>query len=586
MNAYGRQTANSFPMFDDFYVAVGPGARARVEIGNMPTYAASTVLAITTPTSWSNSEITTTVHQGAFRAGQTAYLYVVGADGVVSERGYPITVGPPPQPALRVGDAQVAEGNGGATSATFTVSLSAASSQPVTVACATANGSASSGSDYIATTGSLTFNPGETTKTVTVSVQGDTLDEADETFTLNLSGPANATIADGQGVGTVTDDDAAPAISVSDVTVTEGNAGSTAAAFMVRLSAASGLPVTVQVGTADGTATEPADYTAISPTTMTFNPGETSKTMTVQVQGDTLDEADETFAVNLSGPTNATIADGQGVGTIADDDAAPPSGATEMAVASVSASADDGNVPANTLDHNLGTRWSAKGNGQWVLYDLGSVAVVDHVLVAFYLGDQRTQALDIQVSTDAASWSTVFSGQSSGTTAALQPFDFPDVTARYVRIVGHGNSQSDWNSLTEVEIWGRPRSKLAVASVSASADDGNVPANTLDGDVGTRWSAKGDGQWILYDLGAAALIDRVQIAFYLGDQRTEAFDVQVSTDGSSWATVFSGQSSGTTAALESFDFAEVSARYVRIVGHGNSQSDWNSLTEVQIWGWP
>ena len=76
-----------------------------------------------------------------------------------------------------------------------------------------------------------------------------------------------------------------------------------------------------------------------------------------------------------------------------------------------------------------------------------------------------------------------------------------------------------------------------------------------------------------------------QVAFYLGDQRTQAFEVQVSTDGASWTTVFSGQSGGMTSGLQAVDFPDVSARYVRIVGHGNSQSSWNSLTEVEIWGW-
>jgi hypothetical protein len=265
------------------------------------------------------------------------------------------------------------------------------------------------------------------------------------------------------------------------------------------------------------------------------------------------------------------------------------SGVSRLAVASVSASSDDGNVPANTLDGNLSTRWSAEGDGQWIRYNLGAVATVNRLQIAFYLGNQRTQAFDIQVSTDGSTWATVFRGHSSGTTTGLQSFDFGNVSARYVRIVGHGNSQNDWNSLTEVAIWGYPpsvASQLSVASVSASSDDGNGPANTLDGNLGTRWSAQGDGQWIQYDLGAVATVNRLQIAFYLGNQRTQAFDIQVSTDGSTWATVFSGHSSGTTTGLQSFDFGNVSARYVRIVGHGNSQNDWNSLTEVAIWGWP
>jgi hypothetical protein len=557
---------------------------SRVVLGDASTYAACRTIALQPPAAWSDTGVTVTAQTAGFAPGSRAYLYVFNAAGEVNANGFAVTVGAS-MPALRIGDVQVAEGNGGTTAATFTVSLSAASSQPVTVTFATANGSAVSGVDYASSSGTLTFNPGETQKTITVAVQADLLDEADETFVINLSGATGATIADAQGVGTIADDDSAPGVSISDVTVTEGNAGSTAAGFTVSLSAPSGRTITVQIATADGTATEPADYTAVPLTTLTFNPGETTKTVTVQVHGDTLDEPAETFVVSLSSPGNATIVDGQGVGTINDDDSSPSNGAVPLAVSSVSASADDGNVPANTRDGDLGTRWSAKGDGQWILYDLGTVTLLDRVEIAFYLGDQRTQAFDVQVSTEGVSWTTVFGGNSSGTTNDLQAFDFADVSARYLRIVGHGNSQSEWNSLTEVTVWGWPPSKLSVMGVSASADDGNVPANTLDGDLNTRWSAKGDGQWIQFDLGAVSLLDRVEIAFYLGDQRTQAFDIQVSTDGSTWTTVFSGNSSGATTGLQTFDFEEVSARYVRIVGHGNSQSEWNSLTEVEIWGW-
>jgi hypothetical protein len=94
---------------------------------------------------------------------------------------------------------------------------------------------------------------------VTVLVHGDTLDEGNETFSLNLSNPSNVTIADGIGVGTITDDDAQPTLSVNNVTVTEGDSGAVNATFTVSLSAASGLNVTVDYATADGTATAPAD---------------------------------------------------------------------------------------------------------------------------------------------------------------------------------------------------------------------------------------------------------------------------------------------------------------------------------------
>ena len=103
------------------------------------------------------------------------------------------------------------------------------------------------------------------------------------------------------------------------MSLTEGNAGTTNANFTVSLSAPSGMNVTVNYATANGTATQPADYTTTSGT-LTFTPGQGTKTISVPVVGDVLDEIDETFVVNLSGPTNATIADTQGVGTITDDD--------------------------------------------------------------------------------------------------------------------------------------------------------------------------------------------------------------------------------------------------------------------------
>ena len=155
-----------------------------------------------------------------------------------------------------------------------------------------------------------------------VSVIGDAAPEANETFVVNLSGPVNATLADGQGLGTIADDDTGVVLFIDDVSVTEGNAGTVNATFTVSLSSGVGQQVTVDFATADGTATAPADYAA-GAGTLTFPPGSTTQSVTVAVNGDLLDEANETFLVNLSNPTNATIADGSGLGTINDDDAPP-----------------------------------------------------------------------------------------------------------------------------------------------------------------------------------------------------------------------------------------------------------------------
>ncbi|HYG83148.1 MAG TPA: Calx-beta domain-containing protein [Pyrinomonadaceae bacterium] len=223
-------------------------------------------------------------------------------------------------PSLRVGNVAVTEGNA-AVAATFTVTLSAQSAQTVTVKYATANGTALAGRDYTAKAPTtLTFSPFQTTKTVAVAVAGDLLDEPAETFKLVLSSPTNATIATATGTCTITDNDPAPSVTINNVTVTEPDSGTRAAVFTVKLSAASGQTVTVKYVTANGTAASGSDYTALALTTLTFSPGQVSKTVAVPVRGDLVKEANETFFLNLSAPTLATIADAQGLGTIANDD--------------------------------------------------------------------------------------------------------------------------------------------------------------------------------------------------------------------------------------------------------------------------
>src|SRR2546427_588049 len=264
---------------------------------------------------------------------------------------------------------------------------------------------------------------------------------------------------------------------------------------------------------------------------------------------------------------------------------------TSLSVLSVTASGNDGNVPQNTLDNNLATRWSAYGDGQWIRYDLGALTAIDGVSIAWYLGDTRSAHFDIQVSLDTVTWTTVFSGQSSGQTLQLETYAFPPVAARYLRIVGHGQWSGPtlltlWNSITEVAVQGTALPTLSVAAVVASGNDGNVPQNTLDNNLATRWSVYGDGQWIRYDLGALTAIDGMNIAWYLGDSGSTHFDIQVSLDSVTWTTVFSGQSSGQTLQLETYAFPPASGRYVRIVGHGNSMNAWNSITEVVLYDPP
>src|SRR5438132_3208324 len=121
------------------------------------------------------------------------------------------------------------EGNTVTTLCNFVVSLSPASTQTVTVNYATADGSATAGSDYQAASGTVTFNPGQTSKTLTVLVNGDRLGETNETFFVNLNSPTNGVIADGQALATIVDDE--PRISIGSASATEGNDGTTDMVF-------------------------------------------------------------------------------------------------------------------------------------------------------------------------------------------------------------------------------------------------------------------------------------------------------------------------------------------------------------------
>jgi YD repeat-containing protein len=223
------------------------------------------------------------------------------------------------RPSVNVGAVSVNEGAG---TATFTVSLSNPSTSTVTVNFATADGTAIAGADYTATSGTLTFAPGETSKTVTVAILDDNLYEGPtpETFLLTLTSPSNATLGTSAAVGSVTDNEGLPAISAGNVSVSE-TAGT--ATFTVSLSNPSTSAVTVNFATANGTAIAGADYTATSGT-LTFAAGETSKTVTVAILDDNIYEGStpETFLLNLSSPTNAILG-ANGTGSIVDGEAPP-----------------------------------------------------------------------------------------------------------------------------------------------------------------------------------------------------------------------------------------------------------------------
>ena len=215
-------------------------------------------------------------------------------------------------PELSIDDVSVEEGGGWAQ---FTVSLSEPSPVTVTADYDTSDGTATAGADYKSVNWYVTIFPGEITHTVLVPILEDLFVEDDETFVVTLSNPVAATLADASGTGTIIDNDT-PRLSIQDVTVDE-NAGS--AVFSVSRAGSTGLAVSADYATNDGTAIAGEDYTPVVGV-LGFAPGETSHTITVEILDDTLLESDETFDLTLSNPVDALLADASATGTIIDDD--------------------------------------------------------------------------------------------------------------------------------------------------------------------------------------------------------------------------------------------------------------------------
>jgi glucose/arabinose dehydrogenase len=246
-------------------------------------------------------------------APRTGTLTIAGRAFTVEQDGGPA-------PVLSIDDVEVHEGPGA--EASFTVTLSFASPQAVSLQYATAIGSAGA-NDFTPAAGTLTLDPGETSKPIVIELKDDLLDEDDETFSVNLSSASGAAVGDAEGVGTIEDDDAPPALSIADRRFTEGF-GVRRVSFLVTLDAPSGRTVGVDYVIAPGTATPGADFRTAAGT-VSFAPGESQRRIHVWTRGDRVDEPDETFLVDLTGPTNASLVRPRAVGTIVDDDPPPRS---------------------------------------------------------------------------------------------------------------------------------------------------------------------------------------------------------------------------------------------------------------------
>jgi hypothetical protein len=219
---------------------------------------------------------------------------------------------------LYANDVSVTEGTGGTTEAVFTVTRFGATDGTTTVQFATVSSTASSPNDFASSTGMLTFAPGEVTKQVPVSVATDSLQEASEAYQLDLAVPSNGTVVGGRGNGRIVDDDTS-FVGVTGVTVTEGSAGATNAAFTVTRFGSTAGAASIDLRTSNSTATSPADYSQVV-TTVTFVPGDNAEVVTVPVAADTSQEQNEAFTVSLVTPSNTTVLLGAQMAYIIDDD--------------------------------------------------------------------------------------------------------------------------------------------------------------------------------------------------------------------------------------------------------------------------
>jgi hypothetical protein len=222
-------------------------------------------------------------------------------------------------PGFSITDASTIEGDSGTTNLVFTITRSDGQ-LAASVVYSTSDGSAQSPADYVAQSGTVTFQAGEISRQITVQVAGDTAIESDESFVVELSNATGAVIEDGTGVGLIVNDDIG--LFVSDASVVEGNASGRNAVFTVYTLGTTNQSISVNYSTLNDTALAGVDYQPRAGA-ISFAPGGGTSSVTVPILGDQLNESTESFRLVLLNAVNAQIADGEGVATIFDDDPTP-----------------------------------------------------------------------------------------------------------------------------------------------------------------------------------------------------------------------------------------------------------------------
>ena len=255
-------------------------------------------------------------------------------------------------------------------------------------------------------------------------------------------------------------------------------------------------------------------------------------------------------------------------------------------------------VPNNAIDNNTKTRWVNEKKDSWIKLDLGKTQTICEVGVQWNKGDSRVYSFTVSVSKDNEKFTDVAKLKSSGNTNALESYSLKEVGARYVRITVTKNTENNFASIVEIAIGSKKSSNpspalpssdkcdsnLPVSGVKASASQsGNPASGATDNNPNSRWSNQGFGSWVRIDLGDVKKICSMDILWYRGNERINTFEISTSQDGNAFTKIFSGSSTDTIAP-EKYTFSETEARYVKITVTGNTQNDWASISEVDIFG--
>ena len=514
----------------------------------------------------------------ALAGNKADYSIVHNADGSVTVTGHGATdklvsiehiqfndqtvdltpVAPPPPPApgsVSISNASVVEGNNGSVIETFVVTRTGGDGSAFDVNYSTADGTATTADkDYVGQTNvPLHFAAGDVSKTISVVVNGDTKVEGNETFSVNLSGATNnATISHAQGIGTIVNDDVAPppppapgSVSISNASVAEGNNGSVIETFVVTRTGGDGSAFDVNYSTADGTATTAdKDYVGQTNVPLHFAAGDVSKTISVVVNGDTKVEGNETFSVNLSGATNnATISHAQGIGTIVNDDVAPPPPPAPGSVSISNASVAEGNN-GSVIETFVVTRTGGDGSAFDVNYSTadGTATTADkdyvgqtNVPLHFAAGDvsktisvvvngdtkvEGNETFDVNLS-GATNNATISHAQGIGTILNDDTSPTP---------VSHAANDFNGDGISDV-LFGNNSGKLALWELNGS----QISSNATVGSIPAGWHVDGIGDF--GNDGKSDILlhnDSGQVAMWQMDGNHIASNTTVGSVGTDW----------------------------------------------------